>query len=231
MDNRKRFQIFISSTFADLEEERKRVIETIIRLGCFPACYELFPALDEVQFEYVKKIIDESDYYLLIIGGRYGSMDMDGISYVEKEYDYAVSKGIPVMVFDYKDFTILSADKIDQDDTKRRKLIAFKQKVSVRRLINVWSNADNLAVAVAISLKRCFEHQPRIGWIRADAVVNNDLQENIEKLNNENAKYKTEVNILESKIKRLEADLKKKEEDFIALQSKYQETLQNIINH
>jgi len=59
----KRFQVFISSTFADLEEDKKEVMEAIINLDCFPAGMEMFPATDTEQFEYIKSIIDASDYY------------------------------------------------------------------------------------------------------------------------------------------------------------------------
>jgi len=69
----KRYQIFISSTYADLKEERRRVIQTVMELDCIPAGMELFPAADEEQFEFIKRVIDDCDYYLLIIGGRYGS--------------------------------------------------------------------------------------------------------------------------------------------------------------
>jgi len=43
----KRYQIFISSTFVDLEEERSKVMEIILNKDYFPACMELFPAMDE----------------------------------------------------------------------------------------------------------------------------------------------------------------------------------------
>ena len=72
--------------------------------------------MDEEIFKYIKRIINDSDYYMLIIGGRYGSMDEDGVSWTEKEYDYAVSKGIHVIAFDHEDFTELSANKTDLDD-------------------------------------------------------------------------------------------------------------------
>ena len=48
---------------------------------------EGFFAADEEQLSYIKKIIDECDYYILIIAGRYGSIDETGVSYTEKEYD------------------------------------------------------------------------------------------------------------------------------------------------
>ena len=76
----KRYQVFISSTYADLQEERQRVIQTVMKMDCIPAGMELFPAADEEQFEFIKRVIDDCDYYLLIIGGRYGSTTADGIS-------------------------------------------------------------------------------------------------------------------------------------------------------
>src|SRR4051794_35054859 len=94
----KRYQVFVSSTYIDLKEERRAVTEAIMEMDHFPAGMELFPAFDEEQFSFIKKIIDDSDYYILIVGGRYGSVDENGISYTEKEFDYAVSQGIKVIV-------------------------------------------------------------------------------------------------------------------------------------
>jgi hypothetical protein len=92
-----RYQVFVSSTYADLEDERRRVIQTVIELDCIPAGMELFPATDEEQFQFIKRVIDDCDYYLLIIGGRYGSTTADGISYTEREYDYAIERGLKVI--------------------------------------------------------------------------------------------------------------------------------------
>jgi hypothetical protein len=88
----KRYQIFISSTFTDLQEERAKVQQAVMELECIPAGMEAFPAIDEEQFEFIKKVIDDCDYYLLVIGGRYGSVSEEaGLSYTEMEYDYADS--------------------------------------------------------------------------------------------------------------------------------------------
>lgn len=94
----KRYQVFVSSTFADLKEERAKVIQTIMELDYIPAGMEIFPAIDEEQFEFIKKVIDDCDYYLLIIGGRYGSLSDDRISYTEKEYDYAREKILKLLL-------------------------------------------------------------------------------------------------------------------------------------
>ncbi|HJV93592.1 MAG TPA: DUF4062 domain-containing protein, partial [Azonexus sp.] len=80
----KRYQVFVSSTYADLKDERQSVIQALMEMDCIPAGMELFPAADEEQWLFIKKIIDDCDYYLLVIGGRYGSTTSDGISYTEK---------------------------------------------------------------------------------------------------------------------------------------------------
>lgn len=202
MDEKKRYQFFVSSTFTDLEVERGKVMETILNFDCFPAGMELFPAMDEEQFEYIKRIIDDSDYYMLIIGGRYGSEDSNGISWTEKEFDYAISKGIPVIAFDHKDFTQLLACRTDQDDKKRRKLVKFKNKVATGRLIVKWTNADDLALAVAKSLKKVLELQPRIGWVRADSVASGNAQKEIDRL-------KEQIKSLEDELKEYRTSLDK----------------------
>ena len=69
----KRYQVFVSSTFADLKEERRKVIQTLMEMDCIPSGMEIFPAADEEQWEFIKKVISDCDYYILIIGGRYGS--------------------------------------------------------------------------------------------------------------------------------------------------------------
>ena len=140
----KRYQIFISSTFADLEHERKGIMEAVIELGCFPAGMEMFPATDTEQFEYIKSVIDESDYYVLVIAGRYGSLAEDCISYTEKEFEYAREKDIPILAFVKKDIESIPVSKTDEDSKKKEMLKSFRSKALSGRMANFWDNADEL---------------------------------------------------------------------------------------
>ena len=140
----KRYQVFLSSTYVDLVDERQKVFNALMKMDCIPAGMELFPAADEEQFEFIKKVIDDSDYYVLIIGGRYGSLTASGISYTEKEYDYAVSKGIRVLSFIHDSPDDLSIGKSDVDASLRQKLGDFKSKVTNGRLVEKWKNTDLL---------------------------------------------------------------------------------------
>ena len=53
----KRYQVFVSSTYADLKDERRRVIQAVMELDCIPVGMELFPAADEEQFEFIKSLL------------------------------------------------------------------------------------------------------------------------------------------------------------------------------
>lgn len=87
-----KYQIFVSSTYKDLMQERNIAINTILSMGHFPVASEMFPESDREILTYIKELIDSSDYFLLIIGDRYGSISQNGISFVEEEYDYALMK-------------------------------------------------------------------------------------------------------------------------------------------
>lgn len=200
----KRYQVFISSTYSDLKEERGKVMQTVMSLDCIPAGMEYFSAIDVEQLEFIKRVIDDCDYYILIIGGKYGSMTDDGISYTEQEYNYAVSKGIRVLAFLHENINQLTSDKIELDPSKRAKLEAFRDKVKTNRLVMFWSNADDLNGKVALSLNRTIKTYPAVGWVRANIQSNietlqeiNELRKELDvlrkyKAQNENGSHKIE---------------------------------------
>ena len=91
MESEKRFQVFVSSTYLDLQEARAAVVSALLNLDAIPAGMELFPAADDDAWTLIEDVIADSDYYLLIIGGKYGSVDPElEISFTEREYDTAV---------------------------------------------------------------------------------------------------------------------------------------------
>lgn len=152
MDNIK-YQVFISSTYSDLSKERKRVLDILLMADCIPAGMENFVATDDEQFNVIKKVIDMCDYYVLILGKRYGSVnEKTGISYTEMEYNYAIDKGIPVLVFALDDSVELDDEKVEKDDIKRGKLAEFKSRAMGNRLASIWRDQSDLMEKVAISI-------------------------------------------------------------------------------
>lgn len=189
----KRYQIFISSTFADLEEERKAIMEAILGLDCFPTGMEMFPASDSEQFDYIKTIIDESDYYVLVIAGRYGSEADDGKSYTQKEFEYAREKGIPVLVFVMKDIDSIPVNKTDQDEKKKKKLIKFRDLAMQNRLARYWDDYKDLKYEVQTSLAKTFKMSPRTGWIKGNIQNNEQLLQQLNTTRQEYDQLKMEV--------------------------------------
>lgn len=189
----KRYQVFVSSTYEDLKVEREAVFQTLMKMDCMPAGMELFPAADEEQFEFIKRVIDDSDYYLLIIGGRYGSITNDGISYTELEYNYAVSKGLKVLALLHGAPDQIVIGKTDKDATLTERLNTFRQKAQQSRLVNYWKDHNELKTHVALGMLNMIRRFPAVGWVRANRVGSEDLLLEINNLRKENAELLTRV--------------------------------------
>jgi hypothetical protein len=162
----KKYQVFISSTYNDLIQERASVIETVLALSHIPLGMEAFTATSRKSMELIEKAIDLSDYYVLIIGDNYGSIYKKGISFTEVEYNYALSKRKPILAF-IKEGKLSSSEDLE----KQKKLKKFKNKVQTSGInVMFWSNKDKLARYVSTSLSNEFNANEQIGWIRADSV-------------------------------------------------------------
>lgn len=201
-----RYQIFVSSTFKDLQEERQAVLNAILKLNQFPAGMEIFPAVNDTAWEHIEKVIEDSDYYVLIIGGKYGSIETEsGISYTEKEYDFAFSKNIPVLAFTRSDEDNISVEKSEMNGKIRAKLKIFKQKVGNKHHLNYWKTPEELKENVVISLAMSFAENPQKGWEKAGGIEKvellerlADLQHRFDNLVEENNKLKEDSVMFDS---------------------------------
>lgn len=180
-----KYQIFVSSTFTDLEVERNQVIKSVLEMGHIPVGMEMFSAADEEQWKIIARQIDESDYYVVIVGHRYGSMD-GGISFTEKEFDYAVGKGIPVLGFIVDDSVDALAKNVETDAMKVAALAAFKLKVKGRP-IGFWKSAEDLHGKVSIALMKAFNTSPRPGWTRSTSIAGPEVMQELSRLSKENS--------------------------------------------
>ncbi|WP_113626640.1 DUF4062 domain-containing protein [Pectobacterium peruviense] len=195
----KRYQVFVSSTYTDLIEERHSIMLTLMKMDCIPAGMEHFPAADEEQWNFIQRIIDYSDYYLLIIGGRYGSLDEDGISFTEKEYDYAVSKNIKVVALIHGSPEKITFQNSEQDPVLINKLQSFRNKVKTKRLVEFWTDANELPGKVALGIMHARTMHPAIGWVRANRISN---EENLSEL----IKARDEVDLLNRELEKLKSN-------------------------
>lgn len=157
-------QVFVSSTYKDLVEQRKAVIHALLELDCIPAGMELFPATDEDAWSLIKEVIDGCDYYILVIAGKYGSVSPSGISYTEMEFDYAVSVGKPILVFVHENPDALAATLTEKTQELQDKLHLFKEKAKLKHC-KFWNSAEDLGGKVSRSLVQLKKRHPSPGWI------------------------------------------------------------------
>lgn len=179
----RKYQVFVSSTYQDLVEERKEVIQALLELDCIPVGMELFPAADDSQWEFIRKTIDESDYYIAIIGGRYGSLSEHGKSYTEQEYLYATETGKPVLAFLHGNPEQLPVSKVERDSDPSNKLESFRN-LTKQRLVQFYTSPADLGTKVSRSLVSLIKRHPQSGWVRSENIgthginlsKDNDLQ-------------------------------------------------------
>lgn len=182
METDKRYQVFVSSTYLDLREARAAVVSALLNLDAIPSGMELFPAADDDAWTLIEDIIADTDYYLLIIGGKYGSVDpKTGISYTEREFDTAVRLNKPVMAFLHHDPGKLLAAQTEDSDEGREKLSAFRQKVQNSKHVKYWESPEDLAGKVALTWNTFRRRYPATGWIKADQVTSKESLEALAK--------------------------------------------------
>lgn len=189
----KRHQVFVSSTYRDLQAERREVIQALLEMSCIPAGMELFPAADDDAWTLIQGVIRESDYYVLVIGGRYGSTDEAGVSYTEKEYDYAVEVGVPIAPFLHGDPGKIPAECSEMDHAAQEKLADFRAKVEGAHTCKYWTTPEDLGGKVSRAMNLLMKNKPRRGWVQADQAVT--------------AEMLSELNALRSKVDTLQKEL------------------------
>ena len=201
---KRRLQVFISSTYLDLIPERQAAVGAILKAGHIPAGMELFTAGDRSQMDTIKQWIDESDVYMLILGGRYGSVEpISGISYTELEYDYAIQQQKPLFAVVITDSALEQKVKsngttfLERDNPKELKL--FRDKV-LSNISSFFDDEKDIKLCVHETLADFTANRNLKGWVQADEVVDTKpLFEEITKLADENRQLKEVITKLENR--------------------------------
>lgn len=183
---KKKLQIFISSTYKDLLDERQAAVEAILASNNIPAGMELFKAGNDSQWETIKKWINDSDIYMLILGGRYGSIEPESKkSYTQLEYEYAISRNIPVFAtilsenfLEQKKNNCINPDDIYEHDNKCL-YDEFKQLV-MSKMVKMVNDCKDIKIAIHESITELKEEYDFEGWTRgkSDAAYNNLVEQN-----------------------------------------------------
>lgn len=215
----KRYQVFVSSTYEDLQDERKEVMQALLELDCIPAGMELFPASSEDQWTLIQRVIDDCDYYILIIGGRYGSIGSNGISYTQMEFEYALNTGKPIISFIHKNPASIPSGKSEQTEEGKKKLEEFK-KLAEKKLVKFWETPDELGSVVSRSMIKLMKNFPAEGWVKAGSAVDEKSIKEIARLQKENEELRKKIEKISVEAPEGTENLKQGE-DFATLEFEY----------
>lgn len=161
---KRRYQVFVSSTYEDLKEERWHAMQALLETKCIPTGMELFPAASEDQWKLIQRVIDDCDYYVVIVAGRYGSLGPSGKSYTEMEFDYAVDSGKSILGFFHSEVDGLPASRVEKCEA----LKTFTAKIKSKPCKG-WTTPHALGSAIKSAMLNAFENDPKPGWMRASS--------------------------------------------------------------
>lgn len=190
----KRYQVFVSSTYKDLQDERKEVMQALLELDCIPAGMELFPASNDDQWTLIKKVIDDCDYYILILAGRYGSVNEDGMGYTEMEYRYALAANKPIIAFLHKNPGDISSAKTEDTQEGKERLNLFRD-LAQKKMTKYWTNPYDLGSVVSRSMITLIKTFPATGWVKADNITDENTMKELLRLQKENKELKEQLEL------------------------------------
>ena len=175
---KKKLQVFLSSTWTDMILERQAAVEAILEAGHIPAGMELFAADNKKQFEVIKKWIRDSDVFILILGGRYGSKEKGtSKSYIQREYEFAKKIGKKPVAIILSDIgiskKISKGDyKIDDTEYLKKDYKTFKNNIVEGKMCSFFDDIPSLKVCILNALRNCENNTDLLGWVKSsDATV------------------------------------------------------------
>lgn len=220
--NRK-YEIFVSSAYEGLQDERQAVYRAIVALGHVPVGMESFVAADIEQFDFIKRQIDSADCVIVVLATRYGSVSPEtGISMTEREYNYAEQTGkyVVPLVLRPESEGFWVAEKLAKGvsngtlyDGYPESLAKFRSRLLKDRMASFWSSAGDLGNACTAALS-FFEREarPGSGWVPSVALK----------------KYENAAAEDRQNISRLTAELEQKGDQIEQLERELKETREKL---
>lgn len=176
----KRYQVFISSTFSDLQEERLVLERALPSLGCLPVGLEAH-APGSSPLVAIRKMIDDCDYFIVLLGSRYGSLTPSGVSYMHMEYVYASTKQKPILVLVNEAPQRRPPEYQERTAEGRLKFNDFRQML-MKTTHSVWSDARHLDQVIKRTIPALIKARPASGWVRATALANPEVEKELQVL-------------------------------------------------
>lgn len=179
MGNDVRYQVFISSPFKGLEEQRKAAVEAVINWGHIPIALERFSARASSDRVVIKRAIQDSQVYILILGHRIGSLMPDtNITYTEFEFDLARQSGLAILAFIQSSKEASSQlgveGAISEKAAEIQRWADFRERIKEHGYAQPWGKDSNFEELVSRSFRILLDDtkiEKTPGWVRANKEI------------------------------------------------------------
>lgn len=142
--------VFLSSTFEDMKEYRKAIIDRIIKRRMVPICMENWGANANKVTSVITDEVKKADIYLGIFGTRYGYVDENtNMSMTEIEYREALASNKPILVYIAKN----AKDDITTGNNSQ-KMLELLTEIEKERIVYYFNSIDQLGEQVFADLER-----------------------------------------------------------------------------
>ena len=192
MSDERKYQVFVSSTFTDLHEARQELMVALLGQGLIPTGMELHPGEGNKRWSVIQRIINECDYYLILLGGRYGTLSPIGLSHVHREFVHASTKKKPAIALLHEQPEQLPEDQRETNSSGQAKFKDFRQLLQEQASCYYWRSPADLGEVVKKALPEFIAQNPTPGWVRGGQVTDlgarrevQELQQRIDQLEQE----------------------------------------------
>ena len=171
---RKHYTVFVSSTFEDMRDIRAAVLGRLYSTEDFmPIGMENFMASDSSQLDYIRERLNDTDIYVLLLGGRYGTLTPGGDrSYTHEEYEMAkANPDVRVLSFVCEHPENLPGERRWRNDDERDRLMEFTKEVESNKMVRTWAvdaDPERIAGDVYQSLVDETKKGTMRGWTRGE---------------------------------------------------------------
>lgn len=156
-------KVFISSTYRDLDEHRKAVIERLRRLDdVIVVCMEEFGARAAHPTEVCRQKLESCDLYVGVFGCHYGSVPKGGdCSMTELEFRTAIDKDMPRLIF-VSDDDFRAPASLHQPKKNYNRQQALRREAMADLAVDTFGNdPDKLANAVASAVSNWLRNRKK----------------------------------------------------------------------
>lgn len=201
---RRKLQIFLSSTFEDLIDYRLTAMEAVLASGHIPAAMEQFSPGDETAWEKIQRWVNESDAFILILGGRYGSLEpLSGKSYMHLEYEYALSKkklffSLVIKKEHLEERIIEKGLQIVDERENPEKYKQFKELVTQKHC-GFFNDRKDIRAAIFQKIPDWEQREDLTGWIPAENAVSTESVNELARLSVENRELREKLKTSEKR--------------------------------